>query len=459
VTDAAGITRFRELLTRRFGWSFAERDAPLLGVVLAERAALTSMTAREYLDRLVSQRWTAETTALIERLSITETYFFRHSEQFRALHREVLPERIAARSAQRMLRMLSVACSSGEEAYSLAIMGRQEQPDPNWIVSVTGVDANPAMLARAVAGLYSPWALRETSDPIRRRWFQFGPAGYRVVDEARLLVRFRQHNVADPDGELWQPGQYDVIFCRNLLMYLTAGVASALVGRMTGALAPGGCLFLGHTDSLGSAPAGLELRHANDVFFYQRAGSQAPAQRSAPVPPPPSPPVAVPDDDYYGRAMALLHDENFAEALRVVAERPSARPRDRLLHGVLLAQAGRFAEATEMTRRLIDDDGLNADAHHLLGLCLEGQNAADEAVGQYRLAAYLDPVFALARLRLGQLARRRGDDRAAARELEPARDLLAAENDERIILFGGGFGRISLTVLCRSELEACEAWR
>ena len=110
-------------------------------------------------------------------------------------------------------------------------------------------------------------------------------------------------------------------------------------------------------------------------------------------------------------------------------------------------------------RRLVEEDGLNPDAHQLLGLCLEGLGAPDAAIEQYRLAAYLDHGFALAQLRLGQLARRRGDDRDAARDLDGALGRLAGETEERIVLFGGGFGRIALTVQCRSELDACGAAR
>jgi chemotaxis protein methyltransferase CheR len=153
----------------------------------------------------------------------------------------------------------------------------------------------------------------------------------------------------------------------------------------------------------------------------------------------------------------LLRAERFGEALELVTAGLPSRPQDRdlLLEGVLLAQAGRLTEAMNRARRLIDDNGLYADAHQLLGLCLEDTSDTDEAITQYRLAAYLDPGFALPRLRLGQLARRRGDDRAAAGDLESALDLLPREDDERILLFGGGFGRISLTVQCRSELDGC----
>jgi chemotaxis protein methyltransferase CheR len=457
VTGDAEV-RFRELLARRLGWAYTDRDAGQLAPLLDERARHRRMSRADYLNRLAGRSWEDELTALVERLSITETYFFRHGEQFRALREEALPERIAARAGQRVLRMLSVGCSSGEEAYSLAITAREAVPGRAWLVSVLGVDANPVVLRQAEAAHYSPWSLRETSEDVRRRWFRPDGTGYRVAEDAVRITQFRRHNVAVADDELWRPDQYDVIFCRNLLMYLTPPVAGSLIARMAEALAPGGYLFLGHTDSLGSSPAGLELRHNHHAFYYRRAAPPAPpAQRPATTreePPQPAEEVCT-------RAVVLLGEERFADALALIDQHPPdpGRAADRLLRGVLLAQSGRIGEAAETARRLIDDDGLDADAHQLHALCLEGSGATDDAVGQYRLAAYLDPGFALPRLRLGQLARRHGDDRAAAGQLEQALSLLAAEDERRILLFGGGFGRIALTVLCRAELDACGARR
>jgi chemotaxis protein methyltransferase CheR len=456
------VTRFRELLAKWFGWTFATGDSDQLGQILDARAAVHGLSREAYLVRLGAAGWTAEISTLAENLSITETYFFRHGEQFRALRDTALPERVTARSSQRVLRMLSVACSSGEEAYTLAIVGRQVRPDPEWIISVTGLDNNPAMLRKAGAARYSTWSLRETPDPVRHRWFRPCDGGYQVSDEIRSLVRFRRHNVADADADLWRPDQYDVIFCRNLLMYLTADVSAALVRWMTGALAPGGYLFLGHTDSLGSRPEGLEPQHGHATFYYRRLGAEGAV--AAPVPvvaPVATAPVLEPVPAGYQRAIALLTDDRFAEALDLLAGQAPGRrePREILLQGVLLAQAGRFGEAAETADRLIGIDAMYADAHQLRGLCLEGDGTVDEAISQYRLAAYLDPGFALARLRLGQLARRRGDDRTAADELSRALGLLVQERDERITLFGGGFGRIALTMLCRSELDATGARR
>ncbi|GIF25884.1 chemotaxis protein methyltransferase CheR [Actinoplanes tereljensis] len=458
MTADAEAGRFRELLARWLGWTFSDRDAGQLGPLLVERAHVHRMSRGEYLNRLAARPWNTEMTELIEHLSITETYFFRHGEQFKALREEALPQRLRDRSAQRALRLLSVACSSGEEAYSLAISAKEALPGPDWLVSVLGVDANPAVLGQAAEGWYSGWSLRETPDAVKRRWFRAGERGYHVDDEIRRLVQFRQHNVAETDDILWRPGQYDVIFCRNLLMYLVPAVAQALVARMTTALAPGGYLFLGHTDSLGADPAGLELRQTHEAFYYRRPLPSAivppPVPRPTPVPVRPArtdPPPAT--DDGYQKAVVLLGDERFADALALLPD--PRQPHERLLRGVLLAQAGRLDDAIDTARRLIDDNGLNPDAHQLLGLCLDAATAVGDAVAQYRLAAYLDPDFALPRLRLGQLARRGGDERTAATELERALALLPAEDDLRITLFGGGFGRIALTTLCRAELDAC----
>jgi chemotaxis protein methyltransferase CheR len=199
-------------------------------------------------------------------------------------------------------------------------------------------------------------------------------------------------------------------------------------------------------------------------------------------------PLAPAGPDLHDRVLTLVRDDRFTEALALLETEPvetgrvgagpvgtgrvgtgpagtgpagtgptgtGPQPRDLLLYGTLLAHAGRLDDAEIACRRLLDVDGLCADAHHLLAVCLEGDASVDVAIAHYRLAAYLDPAFAMPRLRLGLLSRRRGDDRVAGPELDRALHLLRQERDERIVLFGGGFGRVALTALCRAERDAC----
>jgi chemotaxis protein methyltransferase CheR len=477
--DVADVARFRSLLADRLGWAFVDGDQEHLARVLRQRTEHLGVGAETYLQELGAGSATAELTELAEQLTITETYFFRHGEQFRALTEEALPARIRDRAGLRQLRMLSVGCSSGEEAYTLGIVAHEVRPDPSWTVSVLGLDANPAMLRRAAEGRYSTWSLRETPDAVRQRWFRSHGSTFELDPALHDSVRFRQYNVADEDVALWHTGQYDVVFCRNLLMYLTPATARVLVHRMTRSLAAGGYLFLGHTDTLGSRPDGLEPLHTHGTFYYRRQSAAhrtppaaATGHTSAAAEPVGDPAFDVhadsdvharsdvhpgtPASTFRDRAMSLLRDERFGEALDVVKEGMPARPapRDLLLQAVLLAQSGRLDDAEMTARRLLDVDGLYADAHHLLAVCLEGGAAVEVAIGHYRLAAYLDPDFAMPKLRLGLLARRRGDHRTAGTELDRALALFHTEREERIVLFGGGFGRISLVALCRAELQA-----
>ncbi|GAA2688990.1 CheR family methyltransferase [Actinoplanes palleronii] len=453
-TDAP-LIRFRGILERRLGWTTADTEAVPILPVLAARAAAHRLSETAYLDRLVAQLWPEETALLAERLSITETYFFRHGDQFRALAERVLPERLRARAGQRVLRLLSVGCSSGEEPYSLAISALGARPGRDWIVSVVGADANPEMLRRAGRAVYSEWALRETPRDVRGRWFQQTEGGFAVDPEVVRSVQFVEHNVAEPaEPRIWQTGRYDVIFCRNLLMYLTTATVTGLIGRITDSLAPGGALFLGHTDSLGSDPRGFTVEHFGDTAFYLRDSPRA-AEPTRPRAHVEARPTAAPVEiDAYAKALELLRDERFVEAFDVITTvLPRRRPRELLLHGVLLAQRGRLAEARDAARHLIDSGGTHPDAHQLLGFCHE-VDEPDQAAGQYRLAAFLDPGFAMPRLRLGLLARRRNDGPTASVDLSAALELLPRETEERITLFGGGFGRLTLSSLCRTELDA-----
>jgi chemotaxis protein methyltransferase CheR len=458
---AADIERFRDLLTRRFGLSLEGRRQADVAAVLAERVAASARSCAAYLDDLAAGASAAELGALAAAVTVPETYFFRGPEQFRALAEVAVPDRMRARATTRRLRLLSMACATGEETYSLAMAVRDAVTEPGWEVDVLGVDLNPTALDTAVRGRYPDWSLRAMPPLLQRRWLRPDDPMVRVVDEARRRVRFLPGNLTDPDAAAWQvPDGYDVIFCRNVLMYLTPRHARAAVARLVGSLAPGGYLFLGHAETAYGRTADVELRHTHHTFYFQRPRVDAvpevpvpnrkpnvvsPVRRTAPR--------SVPTRE---RLLALMRQERFGEALALCEEAgtPDAGT-DALLHGVLLAQCGLLARAEAECRRLLDADGFDAGAHYLLAVCREGAGDGAAAEHHARTAAYLDPGFALPRLRLGQFARRRGDVRTARAEFGSALTLLAGEDPDRVLLFGGGFTMPALIDLCRREIRGC----
>jgi len=464
---AVEVARFRQALARSLGWipEVVESTAgsPLADVLRA-RAADHGWTVTAYLRELEERPTGSELGALAEALAVTETYFFRHVEQFRALRDLVIPDRMRACAGRRRLRLVSVGCSSGEEPYTLAIVAREALADPSWEVSVLGLDVNPATLRQALAARYPVWSLRETPEPVRRRWFHPHGDVFEVDERIRADVRFQLHNATTDDPLVWPADAYDVVFCRNLLMYLTPDVAGRLIERITRSLAPGGYLFLGHTDTLGSRPSGLSVRYTDGAFFYQRVAPTAPAppapvRAAVPVPGRPAVRTApVRAADVEGDLTRLLREERHAEALALVGSAPQTRELE-LVRGVLLLHRGRVDEARGICTGLLDRGGPDADTQHLLGTIAEVESRPEVAAEQHRLAAYLDPRFAMPHLRLGLLARHDGDHRVATAELERAAALLPRETDRRILLFGGGFSRQTLLDACRRDSDACRVAR
>ncbi|MBI4264651.1 MAG: methyltransferase domain-containing protein [Acidobacteria bacterium] len=502
-TDA--IERFRAAVAGGLGLQFEEAKLGFLAGVLQRRLQITGQPVERYLSRLESEQDQDEVGALAQELTVGETYFFRNADHYRALTEHVLPERLAAHGAARVLRILSLGCASGEEPYSLAIMARTVIQDPAWPVSILGVDVNPVILDKARRGRYSEWALRETPADVRHRWFR-AEGGHLVLDDAlREAVRFERHNLVDEHARVWQLDPFDVIFCRNVLMYFTPAQAHALVGRTARLLQTGGYLFLGHAETLRGLSTAFHLRHTHGTFYYQRKDAPGSAAQREQAPPARAHGLPLPADGggfrlrpeeladtwiaTIGRAAArvaalaeaprprpiaragqqkpgwelglvleLLRKERFADALAMVEALPpesGGDPDVLLLHAVLLTHGGQLARAEEVCQRLLDVDDLNAGAHYLLALCREGSSDVSRALHHDQAAAYLDPGFAMPRLHLGLLSRRAGDRAAARQELGQALVLLQREEASRILLFGGGFGREALVALCRAELVAC----
>ena len=490
------VRRFRVILARQLGWRLDAGSDATLAELLGRRAAARGGSHESYLGQLAAGTVPEEVGALATELTVGETYFFRNVEQFRALADVVLPARMAAREWDRRLRVLSAGCASGEEAYTIAMVVREVLPDPSWQVSILGVDVNPAMVGRARRGSYSSWALRATPVATRQRWFSPEAKAARIDESIRRMVTFAQHNLMDGDPQLWRPGTYDAIFCRNVLMYFDPDGAQTVVAKLARALAPGGFLFLGHAETLRGMAHDLELRHTHDTFYYQRPPDGVAAPPAPVAAPPGLAYPAVAGDEWavtigaaanriqamtqvrpparrrgspaqlpvpvrpptWSHALDLLRGEQFAAAIEVVEGFPGhvwMRPDVLVLYAVLLVQAGQLDRAEEVCGQLLELDGLNAGAHYLLASCRASAGDGAEAMEHHRMAAYLDPGFAMPRLHLGLLARQRGDRDLAWRELERTLALLPREDSERIVLFGGGFTREALIALCRTELRAC----
>ncbi|HEY6903197.1 MAG TPA: protein-glutamate O-methyltransferase CheR, partial [Candidatus Acidoferrales bacterium] len=247
------VERFRCLIATSLGLRVEDDRLDWLADILRQRVQQRgSASAAEYLASMEVERGGREEwRVLAGQLTVVETYFFRSPEHFRALVNGVLPERIALLKGRRPLRMLSAGCASGEEPYSLAITVREHFPHlrPE-DVTITAFDINSKMLAQALSARYTDWSLRDVPQELLRKYFQLNGKHYTLRRDIRSMVRLEERNLAAPGETIWEIEQYDVIFCRNVVMYLTAEAARVAIERLRHALCPGGFLFLSSAETL-----------------------------------------------------------------------------------------------------------------------------------------------------------------------------------------------------------------
>lgn len=487
--DRADVERFRTIIASRLGLRFDESRTDFLAEVL--RSRLGGVTAAHYLQRLASNA-SEELRGLAPHLTVSETYFFRDSNQFRALAEIVLPQRLGTARSGVPVRMLSAGCASGEEPCSLAIALREHFPEcEQWDrdAKIRGIDLNSTMIEKARLGRFSPWALRETPSKIQEKYFRKDGREYVLDASIREMVLFEELNLAETDRTFWV-GEFDVIFCRNVIMYMVPEQMELVVERLTRALKPGGFLFLGHAETLRGLSHSFHLRHDVDTFYYQKRDDADVRQQLVPEPDvpdaadswvaaiqtaserirnlardcgrqpsPPRPGALDPATGALDEALDLLRQERFREALDTVGRLPpdiASTADARLLRAVLLTNCGDVERAEEVCAELLAENGRNAGACYLRALCREHAGDRQGAVEQDRLAIHLDPSFAIPHLHLGLLAQRSGDMVTAYHELLQAVTLLLREDDLRILLLGGGFSREALLEFSRAQLQTCE---
>ena len=331
---------------------------------------------------------------LIDEVTIKETFFFRQRDELDAIDWRAL--HAAARAAgSEKVRVWVAACASGEEAYTLGMLASEAFGSHEPPVSILATDISNAALDRARRARYAGRSLRGVEADLRARHMSPVDRGAEAGAPLRRLVELRRHNlVRDP---IPPPGtdRFELIACRNVLIYFEGETVERVIAALERALSPGGTLVLGAADRLCDSArrlAGLE-------------GAPPQPRRRRPA-----------------RAAPALRRPLRRQAVESGPRRPE------LAEALAAANAGELDRAVAITDRILHDDTLDADAYFVRGLAELGLAAADAAVSSLRRALYVDPGFGLAAFQLGRAHEHRGDRAAAVRAYEQALRTLDADD-------------------------------
>jgi chemotaxis protein methyltransferase CheR len=370
VSEQAALDRVAELVRRESGLHLPPERLAALSAAIRR----TGVDGPDAFLALAARRGShAAVDRLLDEVTVQETSFYRDPEQLEAIDwREHFTG--VVRGGRSTLRVWSVGCATGEEAYTLAMLAAEAfQPGPA-PVEVLGTDISSAALARAHEGCYRTVRTRGLPVELHDRYLESEGDRFAVSPALRWLTRFCRHNVvhdpAPPTGET----PFDLIVCRNLLIYFEPATAEQVVRSLTGALHPGGALILGAADQLGRS----------------------------------TPHVPTLDGESGGRLA----------------------PEERLARVVAAADLGQTAEALAEVDLLLAHDPLNAEAHFLRGL-IQLPRDAQTAIDSLRRALLIDPSFALAAFQLGRAYDVLGDARLARDAYERALQTLDPDDTRR----------------------------
>ncbi|WP_191061850.1 CheR family methyltransferase [Geminicoccus harenae] len=275
VLSAQELQLLGDFLYAETGMMFGEAKRYYIDRRLAERMAETGLsTFAAYFAHLRASP--AETEQLINRFTVNETYFYREQHQLRCLGRDLLPEIVASRGPGDKVRIWSVPCSTGEEAYSIALWLLE-----NWRmvdayhVEIVGSDIDTRVLRAARAGRYGERALSRLPEDVRRAYFEpVGQDRWRLIDDLLESVTFTSANLVDA-ASMAANGRFDVIFCRNVLIYFDDVSRRLAAHNLFDRLNPGGFICLGHSESMMRITDRFRLRRFQDAIVYQRPAGPA----------------------------------------------------------------------------------------------------------------------------------------------------------------------------------------
>src|SRR6202162_4296483 len=264
----------RDLVYKASGIYKAEDKLYLLADGCGRRMKqLGARTPREYWDRLNAAPFRdAELRELLNEITIGETCLFRSQPQLDALRKVILPEIVAEKTKQitKRLRIWSAGCSTGEESYTLAMnmLEERERLLKGWTVEILATDLNDRSVETAKAGIYGDYALRNTTDYYKRKYFSMlDEKRLQVRPEVKKLVTFSRLNLQDDSRMLFMKGM-DLIFCCNVLIYFDGASKSKVINHFFSNINFGGYFFLGTSESLMKLNEQFHLVHFPGTIAY-----------------------------------------------------------------------------------------------------------------------------------------------------------------------------------------------
>ncbi len=445
------MARINRRINELLGLHFSENQWEGLERRLQKAAA--AMHIKKTLDQL--DQWIAQPhipqhqlEVLIEHLTICETYFFREKQALTLLTESIIPLiKPSTYNGKKQLRIWCAACSTGEEPYSIAMTLRDSLPIPDeWEITLLGTDLNVQALEKARVGSYSPWSFRDTPEAIKQKYFIKSDKKLLIKPDIKKMVQFRQHNLATEAFPAPGNGskQWDVILCRNALMYFSPDVIKRITKKFHEVLKPD-AWFITSQVELNDDYFGIFKRVLfQNAIFYRKSPKEPPIQQVqvhiAKKTQQSSLSLLKPKQINKATKAGLRNRSKASSQVRVkkqehslISKKGSELPasHDAVLFEQVkaLADAGRLDEAAEAMSGLLKNGSGQAEHYYVYATVLMEMERLGEADQNLVKALYLEPGHLAARLNRSQLLRKTGKHEQAYKEMQNLLDDISTFDD------------------------------
>jgi chemotaxis protein methyltransferase CheR len=390
--------------------------------IVKEIASLSGVDSMQAVCEVLDQLPTSHPLwqLLLRRVTIGETYFFRHAAQYNALREKILPTLIQKRREAnfKYLSIWSAGSATGEEIYSVAIILRELLPDiQDWTISLLGTDINQEFLEMARNGRYRSHSFRsETRSDIQARYFRQEESSFILNNQIRQMVQFIPLNLISGDYPSYasRTMHQDLIICRNVTIYFDEATTRSIVKRFYSALNEGGWLMVGHAEPLASTYQDFTVQNFPDTIFYQKLGQESiqPEKKTEPLL---SPKAAKKTEPLFTAKVEKKTEASKPKKATEANTTPKPAPDITVQMVRAVVDKEDWDTAMSLLSVLESQNPMDSEVHYLRGIVLMNSGKLDAARQALRRSLYCEPSFALAHYAMGEIAAQENDFAAARR--------------------------------------------
>lgn len=379
------------LLSSKIGLNINSIGSQAIASAIQQRMADCRITCiSSYLQHL--QDSPLEWDAFIDQVIVPETWFFREPKSFKFLQHYVTSQWLPNKP-QQPLRVLSIPCATGEEPYSIAIALLEVGLSASQI-HIDAVDISKRCLVKAQQAIYDRYSFRGNSLSFQEQYFQPTNSGYRLREQIRGMVNFINGNLADPHFFVGRP-LYDVIFCRNLLIYFDFSTKEQTLQVLKRLLVDQGLLFVAHVETgLLMKTQLIPVRHHSTIAYQKATSHQIFVEKTPSVP-----------SSHFHKPAIIQQQPIITQQLQT----------DLFTKAQISADQGRLNEAAQLCQDYLGQNPVQAEAYVLLGEVQQAMGEIEAAAQSFHKAIYLQPDHQAALTHLALLRENQGDDTSAKR--------------------------------------------